>query len=123
MQGKKYLKQHRLLQSHKKKIKLDKFSRRLATILSHRETQKNVLQQKKLEKSLEEKWKKTLNSKDNPKKLLQNYTSWGRLCLTVTEFQQILKEKVDQDFQIVKTELPYYRYTHKADKTAKLNLF
>ena len=106
-----------------KKIKLDKFSRRLATILSHRETQKNVLQQKKLEKSLEEKWKKTLNSKDNPKKLLQNYTSWGRLCLTVTEFQQILKEKVDQDFQIVKTELPYYRYTHKADKTAKLDLF
>ena len=72
MQGKKYLKQHRLLQSHKKKIKLDKFSRRLATILSHRETQKNVLQQKKLEKSLEEKWKKTLNSKDNLKKLLQN---------------------------------------------------
>lgn len=39
------------------------------------------------------------------------------------DYSKILKEKADQDVYIVKTELPYHRHTHKADKIARPNLF
>ena len=70
-------------------------------------------------KWLEEKWKKSLNLKHYSKKLLQNCKSLGGTCRTVEELQQILSEKADQDVYIVKTELPYYRHIHKANKTAR----
>ena len=103
-----------VLYKSSKEIKLDKLSRKLTAILSHRETQWNVLQQEKLKERLEAKLKNSLKSKDYTKKLLQNCKSWGGPCTTVEELQQILKEKGAQNVLIVKTELAYYAYTHKA---------
>ncbi|KAG1673895.1 [3-methyl-2-oxobutanoate dehydrogenase [lipoamide]] kinase, mitochondrial [Nymphon striatum] len=101
-----------------KEIKIDKLSRTLAAILSCREAQGDVLQHEKLKTRLEAKLNKSKTSEDYTKKLLQNCKSWGGPCTSLEELQQILKEKSDQNIQIVKTELAYYAHTHKADKIA-----
>ncbi|KAG1667875.1 Cyclin-A2 [Nymphon striatum] len=106
-----------------KEIKIDKLSRTLAAILSCREAQWDVLQHEKLKTRLEAKLNKSKKSEDYTKKLLQNCKSWGGPCTSLEELQQILKEKSDQNIQIVKTELAYYAHTHKADKIANPELF
>ncbi|KAG1650219.1 hypothetical protein GQR58_028234 [Nymphon striatum] len=99
-----------------KEIKIYKLSRTLAAILSCREAQWNVLQHEKLKTRLEAKLNKSKKSEDYTKKLLQNCKSWGGPCTSLEELQQILKEKSDQNIQIIKIELAYYAHTHKADK-------
>ncbi|KAG1681045.1 Pyruvate carboxylase, mitochondrial [Nymphon striatum] len=106
-----------------KEIKIDKLSRTLAAILSCREAQWDVLQHEKLKTRLEAKLNKSKKSEDYTKKLLQNCKSWGGPCTSLEELQQILKEKSDQNIQIVKTELAYYAHTPKADKIANPELF
>ncbi|KAG1655467.1 NADH dehydrogenase [ubiquinone] 1 alpha subcomplex assembly factor 3 [Nymphon striatum] len=106
-----------------KEIKIDKLSRTLAAILSCREAQWDVLQHEKLKTRLEAKLNKRKKSEDYTKKLLQNCKSWRGPCTSLEELQQILKEKSDQNVQIVKTELAYYAHTHKADKIANPELF
>ncbi|KAG1683162.1 Low density lipoprotein receptor adapter protein 1-B [Nymphon striatum] len=101
-----------------KEIKIDKLSRTLAAILSCREAQWDVLQHEKLKTRLEAKLNKSKKSEDYTKKLLQNCKSWRGPCTSLEELQQILKEKSDQNVQIVKTELAYYAHAHKADKIA-----
>ena len=63
--------------------------------------------QKKLEKRLEEKWKKSSKLKHYSKKLLQNFKSLG-VCT------QLLKNS--------RRELPYYCHIHKANKIARPDL-
>ncbi|KAG1652087.1 hypothetical protein GQR58_026544 [Nymphon striatum] len=106
-----------------KEIKIDKLSRTLAAILSCRESQWDVLQHEKLKTRLEAKLNTSKKSEDYTKKLLQNCKSWRDPCTSLEELQQILKEKSDQNVQIVKTELAYYAHTHKADKIANPELF
>lgn len=105
-----------------KEIKLDKLPKRFVTILTHRETQWNVLQQKELKKGQKGKLKKKLESKDYTKRLLQNRKSWGGPYTTVEKLQQILKEKFDQEVHI-KNEFPYQAYTHKPDKMTRPVMF
>ncbi|KAG1715052.1 Myosin-VIIa [Nymphon striatum] len=88
-----------------------------------REAQWDVLQHEKLKTRLEAKLNKSKKSEDYTKKLLQNCKSWRGPCTSLEELQQILKEKSDQNVQIVKTELAYYVHTHKADKIAIPELF
>ena len=78
----------------------------------------------KTKKKLKEKLKKSLKSKDYTKTLLQNCKSWGGLCATVEELQQILKKKCDNDVHIVKTELALlWSHSYKADTLGRPNLF
>ncbi|KAG1655098.1 CAAX prenyl protease 2 [Nymphon striatum] len=88
-----------------KEIKIDKLSRTLAAILSCREAQWDVLQHEKLKTRHEAKLNKSKKSEDYTKMLLQNRKSWRGPCTSLEELQQILKEKSDQNIQIVKTEL------------------
>ena len=62
---------------------------------------------KKLEKRLEEKWKKSSKLKHYSKKLLQNFKSLG-VCT------QLLKNS--------RRKLPYYCHIHKANKIARPDL-
>ena len=67
--------------------------------------------------------KEKLESKRLHKKLLRNCKSWGGPCTTVEELQEILKKKCDQDVHIIKIELAYHAYTHKANNLGRPDLF
>ena len=107
----------------KKQVKLDKLSRKITEILSNRETKWDDHQELKLKERLDAKLKKCAKSKDNTRKLLDNYKSWGGPCTPIEELDQILKERSELEEHIVKTELAYYNHTHKADKIARRELF
>ena len=56
-------------------------------------------------------------------KLLQQCKSWGGPVTTIEELLQITQSKPDKIEQIVRTELSYYRDTHKSDVIANAHLF
>ena len=59
----------------------------------------------KTKKKTQEEIKEKLEIKRLHKNVIAEFKSWGGLCATVEELQQIIKKKCDNDVHIVKTEL------------------
>ena len=76
-------------------------------------------QQKRIERKVNE----VQNQHDYTTKLLQACKSWNSPCTTGNELQEVLPRRPDMNEKIVKTELSYYRNTHKADRYATPELF
>ena len=95
---------------------------KIRKVLEDREEKWNDSQKKLLSIRIKEKLEKSEKSKDYSKKLLQTYKSWGGPCTTSEELQSVLLAKPDLQEKIVKTELTYYRSTHKSDLLARPDL-
>ncbi|QQP53646.1 Hypothetical protein FKW44_006187, partial [Caligus rogercresseyi] len=62
-------------------------------------------------------------SDEYTQKCLQACKSWGGPATTVEELNKILQERSDTAEKILRTELSYYRDTHKADVIQQPDLF
>ena len=69
------------------------------------------------------KMKKVVRQKDYVRKLLETCKSWGGPCVTSDELIAATDAKPGKQEQIVKTELTFYRNTHKSDMIARSDLF
>ena len=101
----------------------DYIIKKISGILNQRETKWDE-QQKKLHRlKIEEKIKKAKNLSQYTNKLLQQCKTWKGPVSSMDELNSILKEKPDKIEQIVRTELAYYRNTHKSDVITSPSLF
>ena len=95
----------------------------VATTLDNREIEW-INDQNRLHKlKLEEKFEKARNQSQYTIKLLQQRKSWGGPVSSIDELNVKLHENPDKMEQIVKTELTFYRNTHKAEVIATCSLF
>ena len=62
---------------------------------------------------IQAKFEKFSKQKDNSRKLLENYKSWGDPCVSAGELQTSLLAKSEIQDRIVKVDLAYFSQTHK----------
>lgn len=74
-------------------------------------------------KKVEEKMEQARHTSEYTNKLLQKCKSWGGPVTSTEELIHILEDKPDLSDNIVRTELAYYRDTHKADVIGNPKLF
>ena len=91
--------------------------------LNKREEEWTMEQKVLHRKKIEEKTQQARHSSEYTNKLLQKCKSWGGPVTSVEELSGILEGKPDISDHIVRTELAYYRDTHKADVIANPRLF
>ena len=101
----------------------DKKAKQIFKLLNQREDdwskQQNILKDKK---NLE-KLKKANNQSIHASKLLQTCKFWGGTVTNTDEQEDILRGHGDLTEKIVRTELSYYRDTHKTEVIYNGNLF
>ena len=112
-----------VLYKHKRKVNVDKTSKKISLILGERETNWNEMQKKKLAERIVVKMTKAAKSKDYIGRLLANCKSWGGPCINANELQRVLMSRPDQEEEVVKAEMAFFAHTHKADKIARPNLY
>ena len=105
------------------KGKVASIARKIKNVLEDREKEWNTSQKNLLSIRIKEKLDKSDKTKDYLKKLLQNCKIWGGPCTTGEELQSVLLARPDNQEKIVKTELTYYRNTHKSHIIAQPDLF
>ena len=91
--------------------------------LNKREEEWTMEQKVLHRKKIEEKTQQARHSSEYTNKLLQKCKSWGGPVTSVEELSGILEGKPNISDHIVRTELAYYRDTHKADVIANPRLF
>ena len=91
--------------------------------LNKREEEWTMEQKVLHRKKIEEKMQQARNSSQYTMKLLEKCKSWGGPVTSVEELSSILESKPDISDHIVRTELAYYRDTHKPDVIANPRLF
>ena len=100
-----------------------KILKTIATILNVREKEWTDDQKRLHKLKVEEKLEKAKNQSQYTNKLLNQCKSWRGPVCSIDELNTILSEKPDMMEQIVRTELTYYRNTHKAEVIASPSLF
>ena len=110
-----------MLYKNKTDGKLNKVSQKLSILLSNCETSCNIGLQENLKARLLEKLKMSERA-INYMKRLQDCKSCGGQCTFEEELDELIVKK-NQQVQIVKKELIFFAYTHKADKIATPYLF
>ena len=100
-----------------------RISSEIVKVLNKREDQWNENQRKLLSLKVEEKIKKAMNASNYTKKLLMDCKSWRGPCVSSEELLLVLNDFSDLQEKIVRTELAYYRDTHKPEVTASPELF
>ena len=100
-----------------------KISVSVAKLLSQRESVWNEEQMQLHRLKVEEKMKKAQSASNYTNKLLQSCKNWGGPVVSSEELKDILEARPQIQEQIVRTELAYYRDTHRADVIANPDLF
>ena len=95
----------------------------IAVALDQREKKWTNEQMELHKRKVEEKLTKAKNQSQYTNKLLLQCKSWKWPVSSIDELNGILNKKPDMAEQIVKTELTYYRNTHKAEMIASPSLF
>ena len=80
-------------------------------------------QEEKQKKKIEEKKEKAVKNKNYVTKVLAQSKTWNGPVTSKEELDRVLAIHEDIDQTIVRTELVYYKHTHKADVTARPELF
>ena len=119
----KNIRNNMVLYKRKKEIKLDKVSKKIALILGDREVKWTDSQKQKLKERVQKKLNKAIQAKDYTAELLRKCKAWGGPCTSVDELSTAIKNKPDQEEDIVKAEMAYYCRTHRMDKIARPALF
>ena len=97
--------------------------RKVANVLNTRKKQWNEKQKELSAIRMKEKMQKAVRQKDYVRKLLETCKSWSGPCVTSDELVAAIDAKPGKQEQIVKTELTFYRNTHKSDMKACPDLF
>ena len=69
------------------------------------------------------KLRKGVQAENYVKKLLRECKTWGGPWTTADELCHILTQKPDKERVIVRTEMAFFAYSHKAEKIARPSLF
>ena len=92
-------------------------------ILNAREKVWDSKQRELHENKVIEKLKKANNQSIYKAKLLQQCKTWGGPAASMEELNEILQKHTEIDKKVVRTEVSYYRVTHKTEISYQLNLF
>ena len=92
-------------------------------ILNAREKEWDSKQRELHENKITEKLKKANNQSIYTTKLLQQCKSWGGPVASVEEPNEILQKHSEIAEKVVRTEVSYYRDTHKTEISYQLHLF
>lgn len=101
----------------------DKHVMKIFKVLNYREDNWNKDQREIKTKRIIEKLEQAKRNNQYTNKLLQQCQVWKGPCSTIEQLQHILKSHPDISEKIVRTELSYYRQTHKADMILNRDLF
>ena len=102
---------------------VDSIIKSINKTLVTRESHWTQIQKSLQQKRIVEKLSKAKKETDYTTKLLQICKTWGGPCTTCDELGTVLKSKHEICEKVVKTELSYYRNTHKIDVIARPDLF
>ena len=100
----------------------DNSSKIIMRMLTEREKKWTEGKKVKMEKRLNEKFKKASNETNLIKKLLADCKSWNGPFTSGEEMITVIKSWHDQKEFIVKTELAFFTHTHKTDKIQRPEL-
>ena len=100
-----------------------KLSAAILKMLNDREAQWTTEQKELHQMKIEEKLQQGRNASNYTNKLLGKCKSWGGPVTSAEELNSILESKPDIAEHIIRTELAYYRDTHKADVIANPRLY
>ena len=92
-------------------------------ILNAREKEWDSKQRELHENKIIEKLKKANNQSIYTRKLLQQCKTWGGPAASMEELNEILQKHSEIDEKVVRTEVSYYRVTHKTEISYQLHLF
>ena len=106
-----------------KKGEVQNTIRKVANVLNTRERQWNEKKKELSAIHIKEKMQKAVSQKDYVRKLLETFKSLGGQCVTSNELTAATDAKTGKQEQIFKTELAFYRNTHKSDMIACPDLF
>ena len=110
---------------HKSKCanEVDKITKEVNKLLVVCEKNWTDAQKELQRKRIEQKHAKRKRQMGYVDKLLRMCKSWGGPCTSIAELELVLKANGALVEKIVKTELSYYKHTHRADIIARPNLF
>ena len=101
----------------------DHIMKTMVKLLNKREDEwtkeQKQLQKLKIEQKMELAKKQTVYVN----KLLRQCKSWGGPVASIKELESVLKRHHDEAETVVKTELAYYKHTHRQEVTANPSLF
>ena len=92
-------------------------------ILNAREKEWDSKQRELHENKIIEKLKKANNQSIYTRKLLQQCKTWGGPAASMEELNEILQKHTEIDEKVLRTEVSYYRVTHKTEISYQLHLF
>ena len=98
-------------------------TRKIQSILFHREADWTKGKKELQTERIMIKMGKAKKELELTKRLLESCKSWGGPCTTPNQIEITLNANPDEMEKIIKTELSYYRHTHKADMVASPELF
>ena len=101
----------------------EKVSKIVVNLINNREADWSEQQKDFYRRKIEENMMNARNASNYTNKLLQWCKTWNGPACSIEELQSILARKPDISEQIVRTELAYYRDTHRADVIADPHLF
>lgn len=97
--------------------------REVVKLLTKREDEWNVEQKKLLQENIRQRRHKLENQEKYTIKMLEDCKSWGGPVTSVSQLKEAIRTHPDQQVKLVKSELVYYRNTHKHEITANPDLF
>ena len=98
-------------------------TRKIQSMLFHREADWTKGKKELQTERIMIKMGKAKKEQELTKRLLESCKSWGGPCTTPNQIEITLNANPDKMEKIIKTELSYYRHTHKADMVASPELF
>ena len=101
----------------------DHIMKKLGTILNKREDEWTQEQKRLLKLKIEEKIETAKKQSQYVNKLLAQCKSWGGPVVSIPELEAVMKRHHDKVETVVKTELTYYKHTHRAEVIASPSLF
>ena len=100
-----------------------KVSKIVVNLINNREADWSVQQKYFYRRKIEKNMMKARNASNYTNKLLQRCKTWNGPACSIEELHSILARKPDISEQIVRTEVAYYRDTHRADVIADPHLY
>ena len=101
----------------------DHMMRTMVKLLNKREEDWTEEQRKLQKTRLEEKMEMAKKQSLYVNRLLTNCKSWGGPVASISELECVMRRYHDKVETVVKTELAYYKHTHRAEVIANPSLF
>ena len=101
----------------------DHVMKKMVQILNKKEDEWTDQQKTLLKQKIEEKMETAKKASQYVSKLLVQCKSWGGPVVSIEELEAVIRKNPDRTEMIVKSELTYYKHTHRTEVIANPKLF